>query len=210
MRTARTPDTPPAADGRSLSEETRERIRRAIVGLFSEGLFHDVGIRDICRRTGVAPKTIYKYFGNKEELLLTAIEPDLRRLTNEMEQAASGTGEPAERLAAVAHAFVSFYFRNLPIARIVFLNIPAAYFVAQPAFVQSRQLDVLERLIQEGQAGGSIRSDVTATELVEALAGISMRTMIRWLSTNGRPRARVATERLSQVAAGLLAPHEGT
>lgn len=172
-----------APDRRQLTDSKREKIRQVIISLFADALFHDVGIRDICTRAEVTPKTIYKHFGNKETLLISAIAPDMARLTQDMEDAATGLGSTTDRLEAVTRAFISFYFDNLPVARIVFLNIPSAYFVSQPAFIQRGQLDVMANLIREGQQEGSIRKDVEASELVEAVAGIAMRSMFRLLTS---------------------------
>eukprot|EP00439_Symbiodinium_sp_Y106_P088853 s1_g1389.t1 len=146
---------PDARDRRQLTENKREKIRQVIIDLFADALFHDVGIRDICSLAGVTPKTIYKHFGNKETLLISAIEPDMAALTKAMEAAADRPGTVVERLEAANRAFFSFYFANVPVARIVFLNIPSAYFVSQPEFIQRGQLAVMARLIEEGQQDGT-------------------------------------------------------
>ncbi|MBO6544591.1 MAG: TetR/AcrR family transcriptional regulator [Alphaproteobacteria bacterium] len=174
-------------DKRQLSSAKREAIRRVIVDLFAGALFHDVGMRDICERAGVTPKTLYKHFGNKDALLICAIEPDMHRLTASMEAASLTGGGVAQRFSAVGRAFFRFYFSHVPIARIVFLNIPSAYFVSQPDFIQSDQLAVMKKLVVEGQKDGTIRGDMAADLLVEALAGIAMRTMFRLLTASTLP-----------------------
>ncbi len=201
-----TSEKPAAApDRRQLTENKREKVRQIIIDLFADALFHDVGMRDICARAGVTPKTVYKHFGNKEALLISAIEPDLARLTQEMEAAAGIQGSVTARLEAVNRAFLNFYFENLPVARIVFLNIPSAYFVSQPAFIQRGQLDIMASLIEEGQAEGSIRCDLPASELVEAVAGIAMRTMFRLLTDAAPlPSADEIAERMGQLVRPML------
>jgi TetR/AcrR family transcriptional regulator, fatty acid metabolism regulator protein len=194
-----------ARDRRQLTDGKREKIRQVIINLFADALFHDVGIRDICARAEVTPKTIYKHFGNKETLLISAIAPDMARLTQDMEVAATGLASTTDRLEAVTSAFISFYFDNLPVARIVFLNIPSAYFVSQPAFIQRGQLDIMADLIKEGQQEGSIRKDVEAIDLVEAVAGIAMRSMFRLLtSPDPMPSADAAATRMAHLVRPLL------
>ncbi len=196
---------PNARDRRQLTENKREKIRQVIIDLFADALFHDVGIRDICSLAGVTPKTIYKHFGNKETLLISAIEPDMAALTKEMEAAADRPGTVVERLEAANRAFFSFYFANVPVARIVFLNIPSAYFVSQPEFIQRGQLAVMARLIEEGQQDGTVRADVESFELVEALAGIAMRTMFRLLTDEAPlPEADAAAACMAHLVRPLL------
>ncbi len=196
---------PEARDRRQLTENKREKIRQVIIDLFADALFHDVGIRDICSLAEVTPKTIYKHFGNKETLLISAIEPDMAALTKAMEAAADRPGPVVERLEAVNRAFFSFYFANVAVARIVFLNIPSAYFVSQPAFIQRGQLAVMARLIEEGQKDRTVRPDVASSELVEAMAGIAMRTMFRLLTDDAPlPKADTAAAKMVQLVRPLL------
>jgi TetR/AcrR family transcriptional regulator, fatty acid metabolism regulator protein len=195
----------PTNDKRQLSENKRELIRQIIVDSFSDALYQDVGIRDICSAAGVTPKTIYKHFGNKEALLIKAIEPDMQRLNDTLIRASQSPGSVPEKLAAVGQAFVGFYFTHIAIARIIFLNIPSAYFVSHPDFIQQTQLDVVSTLIRQGQESGLIRNDVEATELSEALAGITMRSMYRYLtSSDPLPTAKDAAASLSKLTTPLL------
>ena len=172
-----------APDKRMLSPEKREAIRQVIIELFADALFHDVGLREICARAGVTPRTVYKHFGNKHDLLLAAIAPDLERLSALIQAAAAGGGSPEERVKATLNAYTRFYLDNLPVARIVFLNIPSAYFVASPAFVQERQLAAIRGLIAEARAAGKARDDAPLDDQIDACAAIAMRAMHRALTT---------------------------
>ncbi len=58
----------PELDRRKISADALERLRATVVELFASGLFHEVGMREIARTAQVSPKTIYKYFGDKERL----------------------------------------------------------------------------------------------------------------------------------------------
>ncbi len=192
-------------DRRQLSENKRELIRKVIIDQFSDALFQDVGIRDICAAAGVTPKTVYKHFGNKDRLLISAIGPDMEHLNELFAQAAAEPGSAPHRLEAIGLSFMTFYFSRLPVARILFLNIPSAYLVSHPAFIQRAQLDVLQNVILDGQAEGSIRCDVDAQDLSEAMAGISMRSMFRYLtSPTPLPEPEVAAAQLARLTRPLL------
>ena len=115
-------------DLRELAPEKREALRRVIIELFSKALFHDVGLREICARAGVTPRTVYKHFGAKDDLLLAAIAPDLESLSHAIEAAVEAEGDFEDKALFALRAYSDFYLGNIPVARIVFLNIPAAYF----------------------------------------------------------------------------------
>jgi AcrR family transcriptional regulator len=198
-------------DKRQLSDEKKEEIRLIIIGLFADSLYQDVGIRDICARAGVTPKTIYKHFGNKNALLISAISPDMKRLNLALAHAAHTATTLSDKLEAVSHAFFKFYFENIAVARIMFLNIPSAYLVSKPEFIQSAQLGVIKELITLGQKEDNVRQDIDAHDLTEALAALSMRSMFRYLTWAAPlPTPEAAAAKLSRLATPmLLAPAHG-
>ena len=192
-------------DKRQLSDEKREAIRQTIINLFADALYQDVGIRDICTQAGVTPKTIYKHFGNKDALLISAISPDLKCLNLALSVASQTGPTLIDNLQAISQAFFRFYFENVPIARIMFLNIPSAYLVSKPEFIQSVQLGILKDLITQGQKTDVIRRDVDAGELTEALAGLTMRSMFRYLTTSAPlPTPEEAADKISLLSTPML------
>jgi AcrR family transcriptional regulator len=59
---------------RRFGEDTRERLLRAAIGLFSERGFAATGVDAICRRAGVAKTALYWHFDSKQGLLAAVIE----------------------------------------------------------------------------------------------------------------------------------------
>src|SRR5471032_830719 len=56
-----------------VSGDKYQRILDAAVSVFAEKGFHVARVSDVAERASVADGTIYLYFRNKEELLMTAI-----------------------------------------------------------------------------------------------------------------------------------------
>jgi len=193
-------------DQRVISPEKLEAIRQAVITLFSQRGFAEVGIRDICREAGITPNTIYKYFGNKDRLLIAAIQPDFERMNERMAQAAEGEGTVPERLNAASREYFRFYLENRPLARIVFLCIPSSYFSTDPDFVQRRTQGIQKELVRQGQEEGLIRDDVSAMELVEAMAAVAMRRMYKLLT---RQQADCDPQQEADKLANLLGPMLG-
>lgn len=54
-----------------MARDTKERIMKSAETLFSERQFDDVSIAEICRAASVSNGVYYRYFRNKEELLLS-------------------------------------------------------------------------------------------------------------------------------------------
>ena len=64
----------------SKSENTRNRILDAAIDVFAGDGEDSVSIVDIASRAGITSQGIYRYFPNKRELYLAAVEADYNRL----------------------------------------------------------------------------------------------------------------------------------
>lgn len=168
-------------DKRKLAEDTLEALRHTIIEHFSGGQFHEVGIRDICQHAKVSPKTVYKYFGSKEDLLLACIETDLNNLTLRAESMLASLEDPRQRLHALVEAQLGFYAENPTIARIVFLNLPVAYWVSQQSEAQTRFQIISLHEISEAQRQGIIIPDIAPRMVQDITSGAVNRLITRWL-----------------------------
>src|SRR5581483_8318549 len=65
-------DTAPAKPGlrERKKQQTRERIARVALHLFAERGYDQTTLADIAEAAEVAPRTIFAYFENKEDILL--------------------------------------------------------------------------------------------------------------------------------------------
>ena len=64
------------------SQNTQERVLRALEEMLSERFFEQITIRDLAARTGVASGTIYRRFKDKEALLPVLYERFDHKLRN--------------------------------------------------------------------------------------------------------------------------------
>ena len=94
--------------GRQRSDK-RVRIVDAAVAVFAEKGYRSARISDIARRAGVADGTIYLYFRNKEDLLLTIFEEKMDGILNGLRAAVDGIDAPAARM----RAFARFHFEQM-------------------------------------------------------------------------------------------------
>ena len=91
---------------------TRERILDAAAETLRVLGVAQATTKQIALASGVSEPTLYKYFGDKERLLLAVLReriPGLSRVT-----VRPGVGEVADNLAELAHAVLDFYQRAFP------------------------------------------------------------------------------------------------
>jgi len=85
-----------------MAKDTRDKIRRAALSLFSTRWFETVSIAEICREAGVSNGVFYRYFGDKKALVLDLLDEFLVQFGTELLSAGgSSVRERLERLIAV-------------------------------------------------------------------------------------------------------------
>lgn len=91
---------------------TRERILDAAAEILRSRGVVQATTKEIALASKVSEPTLYKYFGDKERLLLAVLEervPGLSRVT-----VRPGEGEVEHNLTELAHAALDFYQRSIP------------------------------------------------------------------------------------------------
>ncbi|GAB3097664.1 TetR/AcrR family transcriptional regulator [Aestuariicella hydrocarbonica] len=175
--------TYPKQDRRTISPEMLEKLRVTVIEFFSQGLFHQVGIRDIAKKAGVGPQTIYKYFGNKDSLIFACILPDLAHLEEEVRQKIDQTsGNALDQLDTFLTTVVSFYLAHPQLAEIVFLSITARQRTIDPQFSERYLVKLLEDILAQGQQQGCVRADASVMDLHDTLSGAFSQYITRKLT----------------------------
>ena len=93
-----------AADIRSASEQTRDRLLNAAREVFSECGFQGATVREICRRADANIAAVSYHFGSKDGLLAEALHFDSLRLLQETNAQADSC--PEVRLGLFIHDFM--------------------------------------------------------------------------------------------------------
>ena len=179
----------PQADAPSRPDK-RVRIIDAAVQVFAEKGYRAARISDIARGAGVADGTIYLYFRNKEDLLLTIFEEKMEGLLEDLQAALAGLDDPLERMRAYAR----FHFWQLR-------TYPALAQVLQVELRQSTRflhdyrpeklwqyLSIFEQLVKEGQAAGQLRSDLDPFLVKWSFFGALDELSIQWVLSRKRDR----------------------
>lgn len=89
-------------------EKKKEEILQEALRIIEKKGFEGFSIRQLGPKVGVAPKTIYNYFHNKDEIYLHILTRGFELLVNDMTKAVYAIDDPSEQLAALAKAYVKF------------------------------------------------------------------------------------------------------
>jgi AcrR family transcriptional regulator len=152
---------------------TRQRILDAAVARFASQGFRDTTVAAVARDAGVTPPAVHQYFGSKHELFRAAFASDVTPVL----EAFHGGGGPGRQLAldstAAQHGLVprvAAEFAAHPLAMRIFQGSEpehTAELMALPAVVEAHTR--LTRRVAEDQRAGSLRDDLPAGALADAL-----------------------------------------
>ena len=146
-----------AGGGTNRNAEKYQRILDAAVAVFADKGFFNSRISDIADRADVADGTVYLYFKNKEEILMTAIntafDAFMRHARTEVEKLPS----PAERLRRLAFLHLDALGSNRNLAVVFQMEFrQSTRFLSEFSHHHMVEyLSLVRAAIAEGQANGS-------------------------------------------------------
>ncbi len=165
----------PVAD-RPLRSDARRNRRRVLEA--AEALFGEAGtgasIEDIAKRAGVGVGTVCRHFPTKQDLLDEVLTEMYRELVADAD-AALEMGEPAAAFERFVHQLAGHQARRRVLAEqmAMELELPAAA-VGLRAAMRAAITDLLE----QAQAAGAVRMDISPADTSMLFAGIAQITAI--------------------------------
>jgi len=154
------PETPPAPrDGARRSRsarQTRDRLARAAVELFTTRGYHETTTPLLAERAGVAEGTIYRHFPSKDDLLNEVFRAAARAFLEPLKAADPAT--PCHvQLAAVSERWCALAAKEPALVRLVFGSGFAAL-VDDRSRAALRELRAqVERIVAAGKAAREVR-----------------------------------------------------
>ncbi len=168
------------ADDRALK---RERILDAAERVFAQRGFFAAKVADIAREAGVADGTIYLYFKNKDDLLISLFESRMERVNARLAAAVAAAATPRAQLDAFIRAYVDLIVEQPTAAEVLTIELrQSARFMREysaPRF--GELLRLLAGVIAAGQASGEWSDAVPAPHAARLIWGMLDELALAWL-----------------------------
>ncbi len=163
--------------------DKRSLITEAAVEVFAEKGFHQARVSDIARRAGVADGTIYLYFKNKEDLLLSVFEEKMDELLQGLGRALEGVDDPLERI----RRFAQFHFEQVRTNRAAAEVLQIELRLSNKFLKEYRPeklwayLGVFGQIVRDGQARGLFRDDLDSFVAMWSFFGALDELAMQWV-----------------------------
>jgi AcrR family transcriptional regulator len=142
--------------------DKRRLLLDAAVRVFARKGYHAARVGDIAEEAGVAYGLVYHYFGSKEEVLRSVFRETWRALIRTIESVEEGDDSPPEQLRKVAEILLRSWRRDPDLVRVLVLEVTRSGHLAGEVDEIDASFAAIQKIVERGQADGSIRTDLDA------------------------------------------------
>jgi TetR/AcrR family fatty acid metabolism transcriptional regulator len=168
---------------RRRSDDKRRRILQAAVKVFARKGYFAAKVSEVAKEAHVADGTIYLYFKNKEDLLVSLFDEVMSGYVAQARADLAGVKDVPARLRLLAEHHLAGLGsdRDLAVVFQVELRQSTAFMERFTASWLKEYFDVVGAVVAEGQKDGSLRADVPRKLIVKAFFGMLDEMVTSWV-----------------------------
>ncbi len=167
-----------------------DSILTAAVKVFARKGFHHSRISEIAGEAGVASGTIYLYFKNKDDILISVFEESLDDIIARMEAALAKVDDPRDKLACFIERHLWMMEEQKELAEVLQVELRQSH-----KFMKEYEptrwvayINLIAEILKEGQEQGLFRADLSLGVYKRAVFGALDEIALHWVMTNKDPR----------------------
>ena len=162
-----------ARRGPNSGGEKRDRILRAAVKIFSRKGFFNSKVSEIARAAEVADGTIYLYFRNKDDLLISLFEEKMGEVVADVRRRIADGGNALEKLKIFIENHMDLLERESGLVEVLQVELrQSTKFLKDYTPVKFFEyLDIISDILEEGKREGVLRPDLNISIARRAIFG---------------------------------------
>ena len=173
--------------GAKAPPDKRERILRAAVKVFARKGFYAARVSEIAKAAGVADGTIYLYFENKDDVLISIFEDRITRLLVVLRGEIAKSNGFEDGFRRIVELQLGLLDGQRDLAEVITVNLRQSTRLlkqyATPLFTQ--YLELIAGLVAEGQREGVVRRELNPRIVARALWGALDGVAVTWAIGGG-------------------------
>ena len=162
--------------------DKRERILKAAIKVFAKNGFYATRVSEIAKAAGVADGTIYLYFKNKDDVLITIFQDGLEQLLVILRDVAASDEPFDKRITRIIELQLGLLEEQRDLAEVITVNLRQSSSLlkqyAAPLFME--YIDVIAGLVRDGQKLGAFRNDLNPRVVARSLFGALDAILLTW------------------------------
>ena len=160
-----------------------DQIIEAAVKVFAKKGFYNAKVSEIAREAGVADGTIYLYFKNKDDILISLFEEKMQMLILRVNKAISKVDDPLEKVRTFVAQHLIMIEEHKHLAEVMQIELrQSSKFMRRYVPVKFLEyLDIVGKIIEDGKKAGVIRPDVMPAIAKRAIFGALDEMLLYWV-----------------------------
>jgi TetR/AcrR family fatty acid metabolism transcriptional regulator len=170
----------------------RRAILDAAVKVVAEKGYYSARTAEIAEKAGVAAGTIYNYFKNKDDLLISIFNERLGEMIDTLSAAMNEMDNADEKIALIVTSVMRLCQTDRDLAEIIVVELrQSAKFLTGEAMIKLLEfLALIEKVIAEGQEKGIYRSEVDPALIAILLLGCMEVVLSMWIIADSVPEVK--------------------
>ncbi|MGQ9531370.1 MAG: TetR/AcrR family transcriptional regulator [Desulfotomaculales bacterium] len=185
-----------------------QAILEAAIRVMAEHGYHNTQVARIAREAGVAEGTIYLYFKNKEDLLLSIFREKMSEFIARVRAELASQPDPLARLEALVRTHLACLENDRHVARVVQVELRTDPAVREHVLEVLRSyFELIEGVVAEGIGQGVFAPDVNVRAARKVVFGALDEVSTSWVLSRRQYRLTELAEPVFRLLVrGLAAP----
>jgi len=134
--------------------DKHDKIVQAAIRVFARNGFFDSRIAEIAKEANVADGTIYLYFNNKYDILITIFEEEMGKIIARVKQEIASFDDPREKLERFAYLHLILVQENRDLAEVIQVELrQSSKFMKEYRNKRfAEYVNIISSIIRQGQA----------------------------------------------------------
>jgi len=163
-----------------------DTIIQAAIRVFAENGYHNAQVSKIAREANVADGTIYLYFDNKADLLISVFRETMGNFVQKVKETISQYPNASDQLKALIHAQFESLARDINLALVTQVELRQANADIRMGIgpILKEYLDVIDGIVELGKRQGIFREDVITHVARKMIFGTLDETVTSWVMSS--------------------------
>ncbi len=172
---------------KSSTERTQsdkyQKIIHAATKVFASKGFYNAKVADVAEEADVADGTIYLYFKNKDDILISIFEDSIDGFITAIQQKIRTITGPIEKLHEFIRLHLALVEENQDVAQVLQIELrQSSKFMKEYAATKFRDyLEIIAAILVEGQASGVFKEAVNPAIVKRAIFGAVDEMALEWV-----------------------------
>jgi TetR/AcrR family fatty acid metabolism transcriptional regulator len=164
----------------------KELIINAAIKVFAQKGFYTANVADVAKEAGVADGTIYLYFKNKDDLLISLFETKMEEILKRFSSLLRSNKDAKEKLNHFIHLYFQMIQEDQDLAEVFQVELRQSSKFLKDYHNQNfiDFLNLIGNIIHEGQDDGQFKSEISIHTMKLIIFGALDELARQWILTS--------------------------